>query len=207
MISWITFLESWSRISTVVPGMRAVKFFVSVETGDSVSYLNIKKEMIKACVLDENVLKSSYLINNIQPFRHCKDEEDVIFCQFLAQKSQRGIVLQREREREREGHGHYGYFCPQIPYADFPVRKLAIKCWCTSDPRVVFTLLCWPPDISRQEGAVSSLRQSSCYYISVLDRPDPSDVVQFIGSISVTILEFLTSIWYLESINIWYHQE
>lgn len=112
----------------MVPGMRAVKFFVSVETGDSVSYLNIKKEMIKACVLDENVLKSSYLINNIQPFRHCKDEEDVIFCQFLAQKSQRGIVLQREREREEEGHGHYGYFCPQIPYADFPVRKLAIKC-------------------------------------------------------------------------------
>lgn len=84
----------------MVPGMRAVKFFASVETGDSVSYLNIKKEMIKACVLDENVLKSSYLINNIQPFRHCKDEEDVIFCQFLAQKSQRGIVLQRERERD-----------------------------------------------------------------------------------------------------------
>lgn len=31
MMSCMTFLESWSRISTVVPGIRAVKFFIGAK--------------------------------------------------------------------------------------------------------------------------------------------------------------------------------
>ena len=153
-------------------------------------------------MLDENILKSSYLINNIQPFCHCEDEENVIFCQFLPQKSQRGIVLQRGRDT-----GIMGISVHKYHIQDFPVRKQATECWCTSDPSVVFTLLCWPPDTSSPEGVFSSLRQSSCYHISELDRPEPSDVVLCFGFISVTILELSTSIWYLENINIWYHQK
>lgn len=42
-----------------------------------------------------------YLINNIQILRHCKDEEDVIFSQFLSQQSQRRIILQRQETRDK----------------------------------------------------------------------------------------------------------
>lgn len=38
-------------------------------------------------------VKSAYLVDDIQLFCHCKDKEDVIFCQLFSQKCQRGIIL------------------------------------------------------------------------------------------------------------------
>lgn len=48
----------------------------------------------------ETFKENKYLIDNVQAFCHCKDEEDVVLCQLLAQKSQRRVVLQREGRRD-----------------------------------------------------------------------------------------------------------
>ena len=66
-------------------------------------------------------MTSKYLINNVEPFRHSEDEEDVIFCQFLPKKSQRGVVLQRERERGIMGTFHLMYSLSKLVPNDFMV--------------------------------------------------------------------------------------
>lgn len=102
MMSWMTFLESVSKISTVVPGIRAVKF-CAMQIGRR-HKVSAGGWLIKARALwdKRKKTKSKYLVNDVQPFSYSKNEKDVIFSQFFSKQRQRWIILERERDRKKQ---------------------------------------------------------------------------------------------------------